>query len=88
MCSFLLLLLLLQERPDAILPTMGGQTGLNLAKNLAESGEQKQQQQQPCCHSTPQHNTAQHSIHYNLGVMELALSCLAARVVFQCGERA
>lgn len=27
-----------QERPDAILPTMGGQTGLNLAKNLAESG--------------------------------------------------
>lgn len=29
---------ILQERPDAILPTMGGQTGLNLAKNLAESG--------------------------------------------------
>lgn len=29
---------LTQERPDAILPTMGGQTGLNLAKNMAESG--------------------------------------------------
>jgi carbamoylphosphate synthase large subunit len=29
----------LQERPDAILPTMGGQTGLNLAKNLAEVSE-------------------------------------------------
>lgn len=27
-----------QERPDAVLPTMGGQTALNLAKNLAESG--------------------------------------------------
>lgn len=27
-----------QERPDAILPTMGGQTGLNLAKELAEKG--------------------------------------------------
>ncbi|KAF6262033.1 hypothetical protein COO60DRAFT_1621809 [Scenedesmus sp. NREL 46B-D3] len=27
-----------KERPDAILPTMGGQTGLNLAKNMAESG--------------------------------------------------
>jgi len=27
-----------QEKPDAILPTMGGQTGLNLAKGLAESG--------------------------------------------------
>eukprot|EP00798_Chlamydomonas_sp_ICE-L_P004406 gene4406-14531_t len=26
------------ERPDAILPTMGGQTGLNLAKELSESG--------------------------------------------------
>lgn len=28
----------LQERPDAILPTMGGQTGLNLAKALSEVG--------------------------------------------------
>mmetsp|Transcript_12475 Transcript_12475/g.41082 ORF Transcript_12475/g.41082 Transcript_12475/m.41082 type:complete len:1151 (+) Transcript_12475:3-3455(+) len=27
-----------QEKPDALLPTMGGQTGLNLAKALAESG--------------------------------------------------
>ncbi|CAG9467329.1 unnamed protein product [Pedinophyceae sp. YPF-701] len=27
-----------RERPDAILPTMGGQTGLNLAKGLAEMG--------------------------------------------------
>ena len=26
------------ERPDALLPTMGGQTALNLAVNLAESG--------------------------------------------------
>lgn len=30
-----------QERPDAILPTMGGQTGLNLAKNLAEVGDER-----------------------------------------------
>ncbi len=27
-----------KERPDALLPTMGGQTALNLAVNLAESG--------------------------------------------------
>lgn len=27
-----------KEKPDAILPTMGGQTGLNVAKELAESG--------------------------------------------------
>lgn len=26
----------LQERPDAVLPTMGGQTSLNLAKALSE----------------------------------------------------
>ena len=26
----------MQERPEAILPTMGGQTALNLAKALAE----------------------------------------------------
>lgn len=26
----------LQERPEAILPTMGGQTALNLAKALSE----------------------------------------------------
>lgn len=33
-----LLQILDKERPDAILPTMGGQTGLNIAKALAESG--------------------------------------------------
>ncbi|MGL5747665.1 MAG: carbamoyl-phosphate synthase large subunit, partial [Weissella cibaria] len=27
-----------QEKPDALLPTLGGQTGLNMAKELAESG--------------------------------------------------
>jgi len=36
-----------QERPDAILPTMGGQTALNLAKGLSEvqayTGEVQQQ---------------------------------------------
>jgi carbamoyl-phosphate synthase large subunit len=29
---------LARERPDALLPTMGGQTGLNLASELAEAG--------------------------------------------------
>ncbi|GAO99667.1 carbamoyl-phosphate synthase large subunit [Fructobacillus ficulneus] len=29
---------LYQEKPDAILPTLGGQTGLNMAKDLADSG--------------------------------------------------
>jgi len=27
-----------KEKPDSILPTLGGQTGLNLAMELAESG--------------------------------------------------
>src|SRR5437763_4139083 len=27
-----------RERPDALLPTMGGQTALNLARDLAEAG--------------------------------------------------
>ena len=27
-----------QERPDGVLPTLGGQTGLNLAVQLADSG--------------------------------------------------
>jgi len=30
--------ILRKERPDAILPTLGGQTGLNMAMELAESG--------------------------------------------------
>ena len=30
--------ILRKERPDAILPTLGGQTGLNMAKDLAEAG--------------------------------------------------
>lgn len=29
---------ILKEKPDSILPTLGGQTGLNLAMELAESG--------------------------------------------------
>ena len=32
-----------KEKPDAILPTLGGQTGLNLASDLWEAG---------CCRST------------------------------------
>ncbi len=31
-----------KERPDALLPTMGGQTGLNIAVSLAQSGKLKQ----------------------------------------------
>ena len=30
--------IILKEKPDAILPTMGGQTALNLAVNLADTG--------------------------------------------------
>jgi carbamoyl-phosphate synthase large subunit len=30
--------ILQKERPDAILPTLGGQTGLNMARELSESG--------------------------------------------------
>jgi len=30
--------IIVQERPDALLPTVGGQTGLNLAMQLSESG--------------------------------------------------
>ncbi len=30
--------ILRKERPDAILPTLGGQTGLNMAKDLSEDG--------------------------------------------------
>ena len=30
--------IIIKEKPDALLPTMGGQTALNVAMNLAESG--------------------------------------------------
>jgi len=30
--------IIIKEKPDSILPTLGGQTGLNLAMELAESG--------------------------------------------------
>ncbi len=36
--------IILKEKPDSILPTLGGQTGLNLAMELAESGFLDQQQ--------------------------------------------
>lgn len=40
-CVCIYIFIPIQERPDAILPTMGGQTGLNLAKNMAESGKRE-----------------------------------------------
>ena len=33
----------MKEKPDSVLPTLGGQTGLNLAMELAEDGFLKQQ---------------------------------------------
>ena len=35
--------IIIEEKPDSILPTLGGQTGLNLAMELAESGFLEQQ---------------------------------------------
>lgn len=35
--------IIIKERPDSVLPTLGGQTGLNLAMELAESGFFEQQ---------------------------------------------
>ena len=35
-CTCVLTDSLVQEKPDALLPTMGGQTALNLAVTLAE----------------------------------------------------
>src|SRR5436309_12653041 len=35
----LVLAILERERPDALLPTLGGQTGLNVSVALAESGD-------------------------------------------------
>ncbi len=38
LCKDILHEIIRRERPDALLPTLGGQTGLNLAMELAESG--------------------------------------------------
>ncbi|MCX7922945.1 MAG: carbamoyl-phosphate synthase large subunit [Clostridia bacterium] len=35
--------IIIKEKPDSVLPTLGGQTGLNLAMELAESGFLKEQ---------------------------------------------
>ena len=35
--------IIIEEKPDSVLPTLGGQTGLNLAMELAESGFLEQQ---------------------------------------------
>ncbi len=38
LCADVVKKIIIEERPDSILPTLGGQTGLNLAMELAESG--------------------------------------------------
>lgn len=43
LCSDAVKKIILEEKPDSVLPTLGGQTGLNLAMELAESGFLKEQ---------------------------------------------
>jgi len=38
LCAEVVQKIILEEKPDSVLPTLGGQTGLNLAMELAESG--------------------------------------------------
>jgi carbamoyl-phosphate synthase large subunit len=38
LCAEVVKKIILEEKPDSVLPTLGGQTGLNLAMELAESG--------------------------------------------------
>jgi len=38
LCAEIVKRIIIDEKPDSILPTLGGQTGLNLAMELAESG--------------------------------------------------
>ena len=38
LCPEMIKKIILEEKPDSILPTLGGQTGLNLAMEIAESG--------------------------------------------------
>ncbi len=43
LCADVVKNIIIQEKPDSILPTLGGQTGLNLAMELAEEGFLEQQ---------------------------------------------
>jgi carbamoyl-phosphate synthase large subunit len=42
LCAEVVKKIILKEKPDSVLPTLGGQTGLNLAMELAETGFLKQ----------------------------------------------
>ena len=55
-----------KERPDAILPTMGGQTALNCAMELAKSGVLESRRPSEIQRSNGQDRTEQRSLRYCL----------------------
>ena len=64
-----------REKPDAILPTMGGQTGLNLAKALAEAGKLKQYGVELIGAKLDSINVAEDRLLFKNAMAEIGLKC-------------
>lgn len=73
--------IILREKPDSILPTLGGQTGLNLAMELAESGFLKEQGVQLLGTATEAIKMAEDRQDFKDTMERIGEPCIASKVV-------
>ena len=78
--------LIQKEKPDSILPTLGGQAALNIAMELEESGFLKQENVQPDRYDSTYHQKEQKTVLSLKRQWKRSMSrCAASVVVEHCG---
>ncbi len=73
--------IILKEKPDSLLPTMGGQTGLNLAMELAESGFLKEHNVKLLGTTMQAIKMAEDRQDFKSAMESIGEPCIASRVV-------
>jgi len=79
--------IIIKEKPDSILPTLGGQTGLNLAMELAESGFLKEHGVKLLGTATEAIKMAEDRQAFKDTMERIGEPCIASKVVTQLRMR-
>jgi carbamoyl-phosphate synthase large subunit len=77
---------IIEEKPDSILPTLGGQTGLNLAMELAESGFLDRQEVKLLGTATETIKMAEDRQAFKDSMEKIGEPCIASKVVNTIGD--
>ncbi len=81
LCADIVKKIIIEEKPDSLLPTLGGQTGLNLAMELAESGFLKEQNVKLLGTATEAIKMAEDRQDFKDTMERIGEPCIASKVV-------